>query len=33
MKLLGNDINGKLFRFLYNLYQNIKSYVMDSGKQ
>ena len=33
MKLLGNGINGKLFRVIYYLYQNIKSCVMYSGKQ
>ena len=33
VKLLGNGINGKLFRVIYNLYQNIKSCVMYSGKQ
>ena len=33
MKLLGNGINGKLFRVIYKLYQNIKSCVMYSGKQ
>ena len=33
MKLLGNGINGKLFRVIYNLYQNIKSCVMYSGQQ
>ena len=33
MKLLRNGINGKLFRVIYNLYQNIKSCVMYSGKQ
>ena len=33
MKLLGNGINGKLFRVINNLYQNIRSCVMYSGKQ
>ena len=33
MKLLGNTINGKLFRIIYNLYQNIKSCVMYAGNQ
>ena len=32
MKLFGNGINGKLFRVIYNLCQNIKSCVMYSGK-
>ena len=32
-KLLTNSINGKMFRTIYNLYQNIKSCVMYSGKQ
>ena len=32
MKLLGNDINGQIFRVIYNLYQNIKSCVMHSGE-
>ena len=33
MKLLANSITGKLFRIIYNLYQNIKSCVMYSGEQ
>ena len=33
MKLLGNSINGKIFRTIYNLYQNIKSCVKYSGNQ
>ena len=33
MKLLGNNIDGKCFRIIYNLYQNIKSCIMYSGKQ
>ena len=33
MKLLGNNINGKCFRIIYNLYQNIKSCIVYSGKQ
>ena len=33
MKLLGSDINGKLFRVVYDLYQNIKSCVMHSGEK
>ena len=33
LKKLGNGINGKLFRIIYNLYQNINSCVMYSGKQ
>lgn len=33
MKLLGNSINGKIFRTIYNLYQNIKSCVKHSGNQ
>ena len=33
MKLLGNSINGKIFRTIYNLYQNIKSFVKYSGNQ
>ena len=32
MKLLGHGINGKIFRVIYNLYQNIKSCVMYSGE-
>lgn len=28
MKLLGNSINGKIFRVIYNMYQNIKSCVV-----
>ena len=33
MKLLSNEINGKLFRIIYNLYHNIKSCVMFSKQQ
>ena len=33
MKLLGNSINGKCFKIIYNLYQNIKSGIKYSGKQ
>lgn len=33
MKLLGNSINGKIFKTIYNLYQNIQSCVIHSGKQ
>ena len=33
MKLLGNSINGKIFRTIYNLYQNIKSCVKHLGNQ
>ena len=33
MKLLGNNINGKCFKIIYNLYQNIKSCIKYSGKQ
>ena len=33
MKLLGNGINGKIFRIIYNMYQNIKSCVSHSGQQ
>ena len=33
MKLLGNSINGKCFKIIYNLYQNIKSCIKYSGKQ
>ena len=33
MKLLGNGIQGKLFRVIYNLYRNIKSCVSHSGEQ
>ena len=32
IKLLGHGINGKIFRVIYNLYQNIKSCVMYSGE-
>ena len=32
-KLLTDSINGKMFRTIYNLYQNIKSCVIYSGKQ
>ena len=32
MKLLGHGINGKIFRVIYNLYQNIKSCIMYSGE-
>ena len=31
MKLLGNGINGKLSKIIYNMYQNIKSF--HSGQQ
>ena len=33
MKLLGNSINGKCFKIIYNLYKNIKSSIKYSGKQ
>ena len=33
MKLLSNNINGKLFRIVYNMYKNIKSCVIHSGEQ
>ena len=33
MKLLGNGINGKIFKIIYNMYQNIKSCVFHSGQQ
>ena len=33
MKLLGNGIQGKIFRVIYNLYRNIKSCVSHSGEQ
>ena len=33
MKLLGNNINGKLFRIIFNLYQNIKSCVIYAGNE
>ena len=33
MELLANSMYGKLFRIIYNLYQNIKSCVMYSGEQ
>lgn len=33
MKLLGNGINGKIFRVIHNLYQNIKSCVEHAGEQ
>ena len=33
MKLLGSGINRKIFRVIYNLYQNIKSCVMHSGEK
>ena len=33
MKLLGNGIQGKMFRVIYNLYRNIKSCVSHSGEQ
>lgn len=33
MKPLGNSINGKIFRTIYNLYQNIKFCVKHSGNQ
>ena len=33
MKLLGNSINGKIFRVIYNMYQNIKSCVVHAGEQ
>ena len=33
VKLLGNSINGKCFKIIYNLYQNIKSCIKYSGKQ
>ncbi|MEW8546068.1 MAG: reverse transcriptase family protein [Candidatus Thiodiazotropha sp.] len=33
MKLLSNNINGKIFRVIFNLYQNIKSCIIYSGKQ
>ncbi|MEW8548549.1 MAG: reverse transcriptase family protein, partial [Candidatus Thiodiazotropha sp.] len=32
-KLIGNNINGKLFRIIHNMYQNIKSCVSFSGEQ
>ncbi|MCU7800877.1 MAG: reverse transcriptase family protein [gamma proteobacterium symbiont of Lucinoma myriamae] len=32
-KLLGNGINGKIFRIIYNMYQNIKSCVSFSGEK
>lgn len=32
IKLLSNSINGKVFRIIYNMYQNIKSCVMHSGE-
>ena len=31
-KLIGNNINGKLFRIIHNMYQNIKSCVSFSGE-
>ena len=33
MKLLGSGINGKIFRVIYNLFQNVKSCVMQSGEK
>lgn len=33
MKLLKNSVTGKMFRTIYNLYQNIKSCVLFAGKQ
>ena len=33
MKLLGNNINGRIFRVIYNMYQNIKSCVAHAGEQ
>ena len=33
MKLLSNGINGKIFRIIFNMYQNIKSCVFHSGQQ
>ena len=33
MKLLGSGINGKIFRIIFNMYQNIKSCVFHSGQQ
>ncbi|MCG7875153.1 MAG: reverse transcriptase family protein [Candidatus Thiodiazotropha endolucinida] len=33
MKLLGNNINGKIFRVIHNMYKNIKSCVSYNGEQ
>ena len=33
MKLLSNNINGKIFRVIHNMYRNIKSCVMYAGDQ
>ena len=33
MKLLSNNINGKIFRIINNMYKDIKSCVMHSGEQ
>ena len=33
MKLLSNNINGKIFRIIFNMYKDIKSCVMHSGEQ
>ena len=33
MKLLSNNINGKIFRIINNMYEDIKSCVMHSGEQ
>ena len=33
MKLLGNGITGRFFRFIHNLYHNIKSCVKFAGEQ
>ena len=32
-KLLRHDINGKCFKIIYNMYDNIKSCVLDNDKQ
>ena len=33
MKLLGHNINGKIFRIIYNMYKDTKSCVMHTGEQ